>query len=951
MDFDTPLALFQHLLMLDELRMVDNLTVFIDQNHAFYADVIALIAAHEANKKQTSFNAIIGQQAEQLVNDSVIQELVDTQMGVYKLTKKLGQGGMGAVYLGERNDGQFEQKVAIKFVYPSIAALAGADFLLKEAQHLADLNHDNITKILTVDKTEERLSYMVMEYVEGIPIDEFCISKNLDSKARLKLFEKVCGAVQFAHQNMIIHADIKPSNILVDTNGKPKLMDFGIARKINLAVKDGELTDKQKQQYLKAFSREFASPEQLNNDKISALSDIFTLGKLLNAMMSQSPKPNKEIDAIIQKATATEKAHRYQNIQDLLASINAHFKHYPINEYSNSFIYRTTKFVTRNTAFTLGTLAFSCVVLGFILTLNAKNQTLTQQIGKSQQLSKFLISLMSAGDPILTYGKELKVKDLILSGVKKMDTEMAPYSKEKHELTNTMALSLYNLGYFDESLDVLNNIDLSSQELPLDAVLQTLFNQAKAHRAKSEFAQATAILQQILQLTADSNDNDGQLLTIKVHQQLAEIHSIQDKITTANDNIAIAIQLLPAEKHPTLGVEVYASAAQIELKQAKFAEAEQHIEQAQTLLTLINIPPQNVQIDVLSAAGDIFAAQSKWQQAEEKYQLSHQYAVNLFGKEHPITARLNRNIGFTSEMLGEFDVAVSNYQAALATSMQHHGKYSIEVAELNNDLGIVNQTMGNYDEAIQYYQQAKLAYEQTLGKNSVETATTLGNIGTVYADKGEYEKEIELYKESIVVTESVFGRKHPKIAIRLANIAQSYIDQNKYQQATSFIDESVAISLEVLGEQHKRTADHLQIKGNLLMALGEHQQAHELLLKTKDILVNVQHTENHIAVAATYNSLGLNALKHNKPTHSVEYLQKAVNSAENSVGTDHKRTQGYRANLAHALIVTGQKAQAQQMLLELTSYYGLNTDLKDHPDKQKVEHLIQCINSNKHCEI
>lgn len=951
MHFDTSLALFQYLLKLDEQRMTENLSTLIDDSHAYFSDVMALIAAHEANKEQTAFNAIIGKQAEQLVDDNVIHELIGKQIGVYQLTKKLGQGGMGAVYLGERNDGQVNQKVAIKFVYPSIAALAGEDFLLNEAQHLANLSHAYITQMLTVDKTDKHLSYMVMEYVEGIPIDNFCKSNSLDLKARLELFLKVCKAVQFAHQNMIIHADIKPSNILVDVNGNPKLMDFGIARKINIAVRESEFAGNEKQQYLKAFSRDFASPEQLNNEKVSTLSDIFSLGKLLNVMMSHTQKPNREIEAIIQKAAATEDAYRYQNIQSLVASVNALFNHYPLDEYSNSPLYRATKFIKRNTAFSVSAMVFCCVVLGFILTLNNKNLRLTQQIGKSEQLSEFLISLMSAGDPILTQGRELKVRDLILSGVNKIDSELVPYSKEKHELKNTMALSLYNLGYFDESLDVLNKIDLSFREIPSDEVLQTLYNQAKAYRAKSEFDQAKELLQQLLQWNALVDEDSKQSRTIMVHQQLAEIFAIQDKMQNANDNIAIAIELFLREGQSALGIDVYTSAAQIALKQAKFAEAEQFIEQAETLLGQKSDQRQDIHSDVLTAAGDIFAAQSKWPQAAEKYRLSHQYAVNLYGEDHPVTAMLSRNIGFTSEMLGEFDIAISSYQAALTISERHHGKYSVEVAEINNDLGIVNQTVGNYDKAIQYYQQAMFAYEQTLGKDSVETATTLSNIATVYADKGEYEKEIELYIKSIEVTEKVFGRKHPKIAIRLASIAQSYIDQKKYLQAKPFIEESVAISFEVLGEQHKRTADHLLVKANLLTALGEYQQAHELLLKTKDIFVQIQHTENHIAVAATYNSLGLNALKNNKPMQSVEYLEKAINSAENSVGEDHKRTHGFRANLAHAFIVTGQKAQAQQMLSKLISYYNSRKELSEHPDKQKVDQLYQCLNSNKRCEI
>ncbi|MBL4629781.1 MAG: protein kinase, partial [Paraglaciecola sp.] len=191
MTFDNSLALFQHLLSMQENKMLQNLPSFLPDNENLEGEVKALINAHYKNQKNTEFKVLINTQAETLVDDDYIYQLLGEQVGPYKLTRKLGHGGMGAVYLGQRNDGQLEQQVAIKFVYPSVVALSGDDFLNREAQHLANLDHPNIAKILTIDMTDNGLPFMVMEYIDGLPIEQFCEQNNLDLNARLRLFQKV----------------------------------------------------------------------------------------------------------------------------------------------------------------------------------------------------------------------------------------------------------------------------------------------------------------------------------------------------------------------------------------------------------------------------------------------------------------------------------------------------------------------------------------------------------------------------------------------------------------------------------------------------------------------------------------------------------------------------------------------------------------------------------------
>ena len=156
--------------------------------------------------------------------------LIGQNFGVYKVVGELGYGGMGAVYLAERSDGKFNQKVALKLLKREMNTAALRRRFQQEREILASLEHPNIARLLDAGTTDDKIPYIAMEYVEGLPIDDFCNKHNLDLNERLDLFRKVCAAVDFAHRNLIVHRDLKPSNILVTDDGMPKLLDFGISK-------------------------------------------------------------------------------------------------------------------------------------------------------------------------------------------------------------------------------------------------------------------------------------------------------------------------------------------------------------------------------------------------------------------------------------------------------------------------------------------------------------------------------------------------------------------------------------------------------------------------------------------------------------------------------------------------------------------------------------------------
>lgn len=218
------------------------------------------------------------------------QDLLDDdnafgRIGPYRLLRLLGEGGMGAVYLARRDDAQYEQQVAIKLLHASLSHSPEMQLRIRtERQILATLNHPNIARLLDGGITQAGVPYLVMEFVEGVPIDEYCRRRLLPLAARLDLFAALCGAIEYAHRNLVIHRDIKPANVLVTADGTPKLLDFGIAK----------LTDATALPHAPATTRvherlmtpEYASPEQLRGEAVTTATDVYALGVLLYELLT-----------------------------------------------------------------------------------------------------------------------------------------------------------------------------------------------------------------------------------------------------------------------------------------------------------------------------------------------------------------------------------------------------------------------------------------------------------------------------------------------------------------------------------------------------------------------------------------------------------------------------------------------------------------------------------------
>lgn len=216
---------------------------------------------------------------------SLAPSRVGCRIGAYNILEEIGHGGMGEVYRANRSDGQYEKEVAIKLVRGGYDTAAVLDRFRHERQILASLDHPNIAHLLDGGTTDEGIPYLVMELIEGTPIDQYCDTHHLNITERLRLFRQVCSAVQYAHQRLVIHRDIKPGNILVTREGVPKLLDFGIAKILDPAVSTAATVTN-------PMTPEYASPEQIRGEPITTATDVYSLGVILYQLLTgRSPYP------------------------------------------------------------------------------------------------------------------------------------------------------------------------------------------------------------------------------------------------------------------------------------------------------------------------------------------------------------------------------------------------------------------------------------------------------------------------------------------------------------------------------------------------------------------------------------------------------------------------------------------------------------------------------------
>ena len=307
------------------------------------------------------------------------------RIGAYRIIELVGRGGMGAVYRGERDQGDFRHTVAIKLIRSDAASAALTERFARERQTLADLAHPNIARLFDGGQTAEGQPFIVMEFVEGRPITLWADDRGLDTRARLGLFQAACEAVRYAHQNLVVHRDITPSNVLVTADGTVKLIDFGIARPPEA---DGAVRPSEASVGALTLTPGFAAPERLAGASGSTLVDVFSLGRLLEQLLErQSPDP--DLQAVVARASAPGPEDRYPSVDALMADVRRRLTGHPVVARGGGRRYAFRKFVGRHRrAVGAGAAALTVILGALVLTALAYREAEAARIAEAQRFDQ-----------------------------------------------------------------------------------------------------------------------------------------------------------------------------------------------------------------------------------------------------------------------------------------------------------------------------------------------------------------------------------------------------------------------------------------------------------------------------------------------------------------------------------------------------------------------------------
>jgi eukaryotic-like serine/threonine-protein kinase len=433
------------------------------------------------------FNALISEDE---------RERIGEQLGAYRITELIRRGGMGVVFLAERADGAYTQKVAIKLVPKTLTGAQGRALFERERVHLARLEHPNIARIIDAGVTFDETPYFIMEFIDGEPINRF--ADGLGLKERLRLFLQLCDAIAYCHRSLVVHGDIKPGNVLVAEH-RVRLLDFGIGRLLNEEDRPNAL------KRVHAFSPVYAAPEQLRGEKPTVLSDIYSLGALLHNMLtglttgqsgneaaevSQLPS---DITAIIERCLSEAPADRYGSVDALRRDIEAYIDHYPVMARQQTRFYRTRKFIRRNRLLTGATMAIIVGLGAGLATALWQYRIAQTKAMHAQQVTLFLNSLFDRASPAAAGEQDITLREIMDEAAVRLPNELGNSPEVRVEIEQLIANAYSGIGEYEKSFvmrQALLDYWRQKKRAPHIEIVQALKDLGHEYSTRGEYAQA-----------------------------------------------------------------------------------------------------------------------------------------------------------------------------------------------------------------------------------------------------------------------------------------------------------------------------------------------------------------------------------------------------------------------------------------------------------------------------
>jgi serine/threonine-protein kinase len=780
---------------------------------------------------------------------------IPERVGPFRIERELGRGGMSVVYLGVRDDGQFAQQVAIKFLPTGPALQSVLRRFESERRILAAMEHPNLARLIDGGISAEGWPYFIMEYVDGEPITHYCDNHRLTVSQRLQLFRQVLDVVQYAHQNLVVHRDLKPTNILVTNDGRVKLLDFGIAKVLDDRVVTAETT-LITQLGGRPLTPAYASPEQITGDPITTASDVYSLGVLLYQLLtgcspyrSFTDQPNRireavltevpanpsirvleagagpagqtgeactrspallrattpallarqlrgDLDVICQVALRKEPRHRYVTVDQFAADIDRHQQRLPVQARAGNWRYRAGRFLRRHaTALSIGIL----VPMVTLAALLVHAERLSVERDRAEAAAQ-----RAAGEA----AKAQQVSDYLVSLFEAAD----PANAAGREIT---AVELIQRGVEE------------AEGLTDDPVLQAamfrvlgLVNQAlgRYQEGNELLTRALAILESVP--GAPLPEQAGVLSELAVsHFRLGQFELAEQFNRSALAMLPVGDALNRAPVLTNLGI--------VHILTSRYDEAQSLLEQAIQVHQAGN-PGTPEHATALNALGTLLSRQARHTEALAMLEEAVDLRTSLFGTDHPATSIAVSNLGIALLEAGDPASAEVKLMQALAVDQRLLGEDHPSLALLLTQVASAKRDLGNTAEAIDYLNRALEIHRAHFEANHPGTATVLSGLGTAHLLREEWSQAETALEQAIAIVEQTYGPGSRELSIDLFQLGFVRLRQQRTDEAEVLLQKSRNIALQLFGEQHVLSARPLRYLAEIHWLRGEPAPAQAL---------------------------------------------------------------------------------------------------------------------------
>jgi serine/threonine protein kinase/Tfp pilus assembly protein PilF len=790
----------------------------------------------------------------------VSAEGIPERIGAYRIISEIGRGGMGAVYLAERADGQYQRRVAIKLVQGGSAYVPELRRRFSmERQILAALQHPNIAQLLDAGMTDDGTPYLVMEYVEGLRIDRYCDSNELSLRARIELFRHVCSAVQYAHRSLVVHRDIKPSNIVVTDEGVPKLLDFGIAKLLRGAdLPAGILAPAAAPTIAltapadRLMTREYASPEQIRGFSITTATDVYALGIVLyelltrqhpfealrpdflaleHAVCEMEPQPPSaaacglpdvgvaeqlrgDLDSIILKAVRKEPGERYVSAEHFSEDLSLYLDGFPVMARRGTRRYRTMKFIRRHRWGMAASAAFMLVLLAF----GAGMSLLAVRLARERTRSNLEAIKARQAEQTAEAVNHFLQEDLLDQASTIKQAEAAPNSKANPDLTVRTALDRAAAGIEGK---------FTRQPLVEASIRNTI---GQAYLNLGLYPDAQRQWERSLDLRrGTSGERDP--ATLRAMRDLADLELNAGRWAEADPLLHRLLEIdrgTLGPRHPETRSVMY-SLGVAYTRQGKYAQAEALLAEALELSRNISGEVNDETVGLLRDLADVYSNEGKYRDAEPLFEKTLDLQSHLYGPEHNDILITKLYLSRLYDREGKFEQAEEMGAEALHSSRRVLGKDHPTTAFLTSVLAIAFQDRGKYPQAQALFEKALDLDRRLFGRDNPNTLTAFSDVARIHQLQGRYGKAERIFRSTLEVRRRVSGEEHPSTLRLMGSLAALYDREGRYNEEDALLTTTSSAQRRVLGDSHPETLTRLVALGRVQLKEAKFVEAENTL--------------------------------------------------------------------------------------------------------------------------